>query len=879
MTRFVGRHRELELLQRTRARAVQVVGDPGIGKTRLLAEFAAGRGVRVLHGHAAEFEQQVPFGVFATALDGLVTDEQLGLAGRAVERHHVHRAVRRLLEELASERLVLVLDDVHWADDASIGLLDHLVRHPARRVLLVLAHRPRQAPPALVAALARVELIELGPLSRADVAELGGDDAVHDASGGNPFYLEALVRSGGLDRGGVLAGELAALTPVQLRVARAAAVAGDVFDPALVAATADHGLNETLEALDGLAERDVIRATARELRFRHPLLRNAVYQSAGAGWRFAAHGRAAQALRERGAPAVSLAHHVERAAQPGDQQAVAVLLEAAATTLNTAPASAAHWLRASLELHPDDGIRLVALGMLAKALGMTGELWESRDVLHEVLHHLPPGVERARVAGFCAGVEGMLGRHAEARALVLDELATQSGEAAALLKLALAADRVRHGDWAENRDWAAEALAAARDLNDPGLLVGALTAFVQNRIADGVVDPDDHDLLTEAKSLVDGSLDQDLLPHLDSLVHLGWSEVFFERQTDALRHLDRGLRLARASGQHHVITYLLLAKGTALGDIGKLAEANEPVDEAAETAILMRSDEFRTVALAQQCWLATWQGELAEALRLGREAFELGGTVNDWFRAIGGCVLAQVHHYRGDSGACVDLLLRVGGGPDLPNLPPANRVLSFELLAAADGDASWAERAEKLADRLGFPGRRGYAHLAWAHVSGDPRHALSAVDCFSQNEERVSLGRAHLLAANLLGAGDEATHHRERGLAVLTDCGAHLFTRRASVALTPRELAVVELLAQALTAEAIGRRLGISGRTVTKHLENAYRKLGATDRLNAVLKAHELGMLPRAHRGCSPARGGVLAVLPPLQTDQRDGPAQEGGHA
>jgi DNA-binding CsgD family transcriptional regulator len=74
----------------------------------------------------------------------------------------------------------------------------------------------------------------------------------------------------------------------------------------------------------------------------------------------------------------------------------------------------------------------------------------------------------------------------------------------------------------------------------------------------------------------------------------------------------------------------------------------------------------------------------------------------------------------------------------------------------------------------------------------------------------------------------------------------HPLESAAEAKLTPREIAVLSLLADGMTAEAIGRRLGISNRTVHKHTENLYRKLSATDRLMAVLRAQSLGLLPSA---------------------------------
>ena len=164
---------------------LELVGEPGIGKTRLLAELAARAdqlGYLVLSGRAAEMERDLPFWVFVDALDEYVEgldplrlealDEgvQAELAtvlpslsalatGRQValqhERYRSHRAVRELLELLASTQpLVLVLDDLHWADEASLELLGALLRRaPAGAVLMALAVRPRQVPERLSSAL------------------------------------------------------------------------------------------------------------------------------------------------------------------------------------------------------------------------------------------------------------------------------------------------------------------------------------------------------------------------------------------------------------------------------------------------------------------------------------------------------------------------------------------------------------------------------------------------------------------------------------------------------------------------------------------------------------------------------------------------------
>ena len=249
---LVGRTEELSSLDRALAEldeggsvAILLVGEPGIGKTRLLAELAAradARGHLVLSGSASELERDLPFSVFVDAVDeyvrGIVPNRFAGLdddvrtelahvfpsltalaSGRQValqhERYRSHRAVRALLEQLASTQpLALVLDDLHWADSASIELLGALLRRPpAAAVLLAMAMRPRHVSERFSSALERawradlLTRIELAALSAEEARELLGDaadrvdaSALYVESGGNPFYLEQLVRS--LDRAG-----------------------------------------------------------------------------------------------------------------------------------------------------------------------------------------------------------------------------------------------------------------------------------------------------------------------------------------------------------------------------------------------------------------------------------------------------------------------------------------------------------------------------------------------------------------------------------------------------------------------------------------------------------------------------------------------------
>src|SRR3954451_16151923 len=244
---LVGRRPELSLLDAAldeldggRAQAVEVVGAAGIGKTRLLAELGAradGRGHIVLRGAGADLDRDLPFWVFVDALDEYLAgveprrlanlDEDVrvelaqvfpslsdlgrgGSAGTLHGRYRTNRAVRELLERLASTKpLVLLLDDFHWADPASVDLAASLLhRPPAAGVLIVLASRPNHSSPRLRSATRQA--VRAGQLTRLELDPLTGEEAaamlgrapsdaeaalLFEESGGNPFYLEQLARA------------------------------------------------------------------------------------------------------------------------------------------------------------------------------------------------------------------------------------------------------------------------------------------------------------------------------------------------------------------------------------------------------------------------------------------------------------------------------------------------------------------------------------------------------------------------------------------------------------------------------------------------------------------------------------------------------------
>ena len=416
---LIGRARELEFLDRALAdvraggtRALALVGEAGIGKSALLdALTERADGLRVLRGRAAEHEREVPFALAADAF-GEVSLE----SGPAAARLRTHRVLAAQLARVGPA--ALLLDDLHWADDASLELLDHLIRRPPEAPhLLVVTARPGTCLPQL-------DVLTLGPLDRAASLALVASarpasehEAIVAAAGGNPLYLRELARAAGSDGRphcllDVVRRETGSLAAVAAALLAGAAVAGDPFDPELAAAAA--GIAPDAAALDELCARDLIRPTGngRLFGFRHLLLRHCVYDTIPPARRLDAHERAAAALAARGAGLAARAYHVERCGRAGDPAATALLRDAAAAVARTAPATAARWYEAALRLLGDEpSVRAELLAPMGLALAAAGRFEAAREALDEA-YALAPSIE---VAVACARVDSELGRYADAR--------------------------------------------------------------------------------------------------------------------------------------------------------------------------------------------------------------------------------------------------------------------------------------------------------------------------------------------------------------------------------------------------------------------------------------------------------------------------------
>jgi DNA-binding NarL/FixJ family response regulator len=835
-------------------------------------------------------------------------------SGLQIERFRAHFAVRAVLEELAADRpLVLALDDLHWGDQASLELVAHLLRHAlSAPILVALAFRPRQAPPRLrdaIAAAARdgtlVEL-EVAPLTEREADELLDTDidperraVLYRESGGNPFYLIELARAAARSGGraaltdaasgatdgvmppavlSAISEELEDLSPPAAAFVRAAAVVGEPFDVDLVGEVAGLSPSERAAAADEVLAVDFVRRGAQPMRFRfrHPIVRRAVYEAAGEGWRIAAHARAAERLEARGAPVTARAHHVERSATWGDDRAIAVLTEAGHAAAPRAPAAAVAWFSAGLRLLPEGAPadrRLALLIPLAGALGATGRIKEAGDALSQALEAVPDDlvVIRARIAGSVARLDHMLGLHGEARAL-LNEALDAVGEGslgATALRLELAIDHWFAAEWDEMAQVADQALGDASEAGDEVLVASAagilaLGRYYQGETAEAAA------LIVQAAGLFDALGDDRLATRIDALLCLGHAEFAMERFADGARHLGRGIAIARATGQSAWFPTLICLLGVAELWQGHLDEADRAANTAMETSRLGES-RLALWAWTLRSWVTTLQGDLPGAIRAGEEAVALAARTPpflfDWLSH--GCLAAALLE-AGQPERAKEEILAHAGGPDLTVVEPSWQPRWFEILAMAElanGDVAaadaWVRRAEDLAAGLGLPGRTAEARRARAAVDlarGEVDSAASAAGeaaaAFAAIERRVDAGRARTLAARALaraGRRAEATRALELAHAELEACGAVRYgdeaarelrrlgqrvprrgargeAREGVGALSARERQIADLVARGLTNREIAEDLFVSEKTVETHLTRAFAKVGVSSR-------------------------------------------------
>ena len=834
---------------RGQGKVVCISGEPGIGKTSLVRHFmeTLEDGSRVLLGACDDLSIPRPLGPLRD-LAGSVSGELEDALAAGAPAHDVQDLLIAELER-PPRPTVLVLEDVHWADDATLDSITVLGRRiGSLPALLVMTFRGGEVPPghplrAVLGAIGSDEavLLELLPLSRKAVASLaGGDgDALYAATGGNPFYVSELLASG----------DTTELPPsvanaVVARVSRLGDEARRLVE--LVSVVPNRVATELLDTVmagwaDAAEEperRELLEIDGTHVHFRHELARNAVRASIPASTRRRLHADVLEALLAGTPDPADVVHHAECAGATDVVREYALIAARRAAAFESNREAYSHYRRASDFADSLDAVdRADLLEELATAAYLVGRLGDAFEAIQGAIAiHRRLGDQAS--LGRCVRVlsrfhwfagDGVPAREKALEAITILEPLGESIELAraysGVAQLAMLAD-----EGAQALSWGESALELATRLGDDSTRAHALVNIGCAKVQ---MDADETGPLLEAHAAADAVGEREDATR--ALGNLGFVQLSWARPAPALSYARRALAYAQ---QHEVHTYV----------------------------------SYGTTALA---WLRLREGDWEEAERITRGEVERGMSI---VQLLAQTVLAELAIRRGDPDAS-ERLAELTVHADRTG-EPQRIVPVIELMAEAaltNCDPIPAERFEELAELIrapdGLRGRYALRLAAWAAVAGveielpqpasGPYAAMLARDWFEAADAFSEIDwvydRALMLSllddeAALVEAMDIARRLgaepltrrltvRMRELGMRVPKGPRRTTRENAAGLTARQLEVVELIAEGLTNAEIAERLVVSQRTAEHHVAAVLTKLGATTRREAARRASELRLV------------------------------------
>jgi DNA-binding CsgD family transcriptional regulator len=829
-------------------RVVFVTGEPGIGKTSLVTRFIEdlGPGTRVLTGTCDDLSIPRPLG----PLRDLAGSVSPGLADAIAGGAPAHDIQTLLVEELEQppRPTVLVLEDVHWADDATFDSITVLGRRMGTLpALLVLTFRAGEVPPGhpLHAALGAIpaghsQFVELAPLSEDAVARLAGADAqkIYAASGGNPFYVNELLCSRTASElppsvTNAVLGRAARLEPDSRRLVELVSVVPNRM-PAWVL---DAVLPGWPEAAEEPERRQLLSVDPKHVRFRHELARNAIAASLPAAAARRLHVEIAEALVGENADPALIVHHAERAGLD-DVVADHVLVAARrAAALDSNRQAYSHYRRAADfagRLEATD--RATLLEELAEAAYHVNRLDEAFEAIDGALRiHRELG--DAEGVGRCTRILSRLhwfagdGDIAWAMALEAIEILEPLGESAELARAysGLSQHAMLAQDTGQALVWGHRALELATRLGDERTRAHALVNLGTARTQ---VDYEEGGALLEAHAVADAAGESEEAAR--ALGNLGFVLMTWVQPEPAWRYSVEALSYAREHEVHNLASYIEM----------------------------------------MLAWLRLRRGEWTAAERAARSELERRTTTVA--QLLARSVLTELAVRRGDADAAAQLaeLAEVADrAGDLQRLTP---VLELRIeWALTRGGPMPLERFDRLVEKYeprgGMSGWGGARVAAWAAVAGydmagDNRSPLfaamsrrdwaAAADLFGQagwSYDRALMlslldGEEQLAEAIDIARGLGAeplvrrVAKRMRDLGLSVPRGPRDSTRANPAGLTARQLEVLALLAAGLANAEIADRLVVSPRTAEHHVAAVLAKLGAANRWEAVRRASELGL-------------------------------------
>ena len=830
-------------------RLVFLGGEAGVGKTALAAALAeAADGTAIRRGSCDNITTAEALGPILDALPELTVDAALA-AG--VTRFRLFQQVRGAL---AKTPMLLLLEDVHWADEATLDILRFLGRRLAGMRLMILAtFRSEEAdgdhPLTIVmgdlAALPGVIRMQLPALSRSGVQRLLDDagsvlntEEVYQRTGGNPFYVTEVLAA---DSGHV---PVTVRDAVLARVSRLSPAARDVAGAASVLGRAELDLltgvaGQPLTAVDECLSRGVLVASDGAVEFRHELARLAVEGSLPQAQRVTTHARTLAHLVAQGsADHRRLAHH---AAGSGDRAAVtrhAPLAAARAARLG-AHREAAGQLRMALRYYEVPDLRRAALlDQLSYECYLTDQVSQARTSALDALAIYDQEEDALSIGAaqrWLSRLSWVLGenadseRYAAAAVVTLEPLSPSHELAMAYSNMSQL--RMLADDSVEAVRWGTKAIELARSLGDREAEMHALNNVGTALLLDDVVE--------------------------------GWAQL--------TRSLD--LALADDAHEHAARAYTNLSST-------RVRQRSFPqADRLLKADIAYCTDrDLDTWRLYMSAWLASSlaeQGSYAAAERHLADVTRhphLSPITRICAQVVTGVLAAR----RGDSTVALDDVLPIAAATGEPQrLVP---------VAVARAEAAWiAGRVLDIAAEIDRVWPVAVAHPQpwdlgqlcwWLHLAGDRRQVPApvarpfALMLAEQHRAAASawqdlgcpLWSAYALALSpesrdaqecldILGRlGAAAVRHavlrtrRARGLTVPR--GPRPARQANPAGLTAREVEVLGLLADGLSYTEVAERLILSEKTVGHHVSAVLRKLSEPTRARAVATALRRGIIP-----------------------------------
>ena len=839
-----------EAAARGYGRVALVTGEPGIGKTSLVNWFlqALGPDARVLLGTCDDLSIPRPLGPIHDLL-GSVSSPLADALSAGAPPHDIQTLLIAELE-LPPRPTVLVLEDVHWADDATFDAITVLGRRiGSLPALLVLTLRVGESPPGhpLHATLGAIPadhsvVLELAPLSERAVAALAGDrgQEVYAATGGNPFYVTELLatdrvptepppsvanavlgRASKLDDDSRHLVELVSVVPRRVRTTLLDAVMPDW------AAAAEEPERRQLLAVD-----------ATYVRFRHELARHAIHAGVPVAARRRLHAEMLNALVASNSDPADIVHHASAAG------ATDVLGDYALVAARRAAAMESHREAYSHYECAADFVDRLPLDEQAPVFEELAAAAYAVDRLDEAFPAMTRAIDRYRSLGDLASVgrctrglsrfywytgEGALAREKALEAIVILEPLGESVELAGAFstvsQLAMLQEDAEQAD-----RWGNRALDLAVRLGDERTRAHALVNLGTTKVQ---LDPGKSAGLLDAHSFADAVGEAHEAAR--ALSNLAYSLMCWVMPEPALLYAQQAYDYAREHEVHTIASY----------DATLLA------------------------------WLRLRRGEWDEAEQIVQAEAARKITVS---QLLGSIVLTELAVRRGDPDAAdrlAGLAEQAGRTTELQRIAP---VLELQAERALTSDtpmptAHFEQLLAELAARGRLTGWGAQRVAAWAAVAGldldydsplsAPHAAMlrrdwqSAADAFGEAgwmydralmlsllDDEPALVEAIEIAR---GLGAEPLTRRVAGrmrdLGLRVPQGPREATRANPAGLTARQLEVLGLLIEGLTNAEIADRLVVSPRTAEHHVAAVLTKLGAATRRDAARRASELQLL------------------------------------